>query len=464
MQQNFYNELLEIIESNLSNEEILEQLENYHYGDIVDVLETVDTNTRLKVYQILGRDRTAELFAYYDDVEEYIKELDPETAADIIELMDSSDAVDVLNELDEKDKDKIIELMDEEAQESVKIIESYDETLIGSYMTDNFITIPRNSTIKSAMSRMVSLAGDYDNIFTLYVVDDNNKYVGAIYLKDLIVSRKEAFFEDLIMTSYPSFYDDDVMSECIEKIKDYSETLIPVVNRDMEIVGVLTTDSLIEATVDEFEEDYAKLGGLTEEEDIDESVFTSIKKRIPWLIVLLFLGLVVSSVVGVFESVIARVPVIVFFQSMILGMAGNVGTQSLAVTIRNISNEQIDDDKKKQRKSVFKELRIGICNGLLIGVISFVFVLLYLFVMKVEVNIGSGFVMNDALTVSGIIGISMLVSITLSSIIGTCFPLILARLHIDPAVASGPFITTMNDIVAVIVYYGLTYLLFIVLI
>lgn len=462
MQKNFHEELLELINSDLSNEEKLYQLENYHYSDIVDVLEILEKEDRLSIYLILGIERTAELFSFYNDVEEYIKELTPELAASIVELMDSNDAVDVLNELEEEDKDKIIELMEEEAQEIVKKIDSYDEELIGSYMSDNFITIPQNSTIKSAMSKMVASAGEHDNIFMLYVVDDDNKLVGAVELKDLIVSRKDDSFEDLIMTSYPSFYDDEVMSECIEKIKDYSETSIPVTNRNGEILGVLTIDSLIEATVDEFEEDYAKLGGLTEEEDMDEPVRVSIKKRLPWLIVLLFLGLIVSSVVGVFEAVIATVPVIVFFQSMILGMAGNVGTQSLAVTIRNISNESLEEDKAKQRKNIFKELKIGFSNGLFMGIISFVFVLLYLFITKQEISAGSGYVFNDSLMVSGIIGVSMLVAITLASIIGTVFPLLLAKLHIDPAVASGPFITTMNDIVAVLVYYGLTYLLFIV--
>ena len=253
------------------------------------------------------------------------------------------------------------------------------------------------------------------------------------------------------------------MSECLEKIKDYSETSIPVLNKDREIVGVLTTDSLIEATTDEFEEDYAKFGGLTEEEDIDESVFSSIKKRIPWLIVLLFLGLLVSSVIGIFESVIVSIPIIVFFQSMILGMAGNVGTQSLAVTIRNISNEQLAEDKKKQLRSIFKELRIGFINGLIIGVVSFLFVLAYLAITKSEVHIGEGYIFTDTLLVSAIIGISMLVSITLASVIGTCFPLLLTKLKIDPAVASGPFITTLNDVIAVVVYYGLTFILFMVL-
>lgn len=438
-----------------------EMLDDYHDSDIADALEQLSKEDRLSIYSMLELEEVANIFSYYKDVEEYIAELDVEYAADILELMESSDAADVLNELEEEEKEEIIQLMDEEAVEQIQQIESYDEDQIGSYITDNYIVINEKSSIKSAMNQMITQAGEHDNINVLYVVDENNKYVGAIFLKDLITARQNDLLEDIIMRGYPSFYDDEIMSECIEKITDYSETSIPVLNRNDEIIGVLTTESLIEATTDEFEEDYAKFGGLTEEEDIDESVFVSIKKRIPWLIVLLFLGLIVSSVIGIFESVIVSVPIIVFFQSMILGMAGNVGTQSLAVTIRNISNEDIAEDRKKQVRSIFKELRIGICNGLLIGAISFVFVFLYLLITKTRVHPDQDFQIVPCLVVAGIIAVSMLVSIALASIIGTCFPLLLTKMKIDPAVASGPFITTLNDIIAVLVYYGLTFLLFI---
>lgn len=454
--------IIKILEDS-SNQELIELLENYHDNDIADALALLTEEDRLKVYDILGTEKTADIVAYYENVEDYINEIKPELAADIIELMDSDDAVDVLNELEEEDKQRIIELMDDDAKEQVELIEQYDEDLVGSYISDNFITILKDSTIKKAMRALIKMAGEHDNIYVLYVVDENNKFVGAVHLKDLITARTEDSFEDLIMYGYPSFNDTDVMSESLEKIKAYSETSIPVLNSEKEIVGVLTTDSLIEATTDEFEEDYAKFGGLTEEEDIDESVFQSIKKRIPWLIVLLFLGLLVSSVIGVFEKVIVTVPIIVFFQSMILGMAGNVGTQSLAVTIRNISNEALAKDKKKQVKSVFKELRIGFLNGLIIGATSFVFSLIYLVLTKAEVKLDEGFAIQDCLLVAGIIATSMLVSITLASVIGTCFPLLLAKMKIDPAVASGPFITTLNDVIAVLVYYGLTFILFIVL-
>ena len=176
------------------------------------------------------------------------------------------------------------------------------------------------------------------------------------------------------------------------------------------------------------------------------------------------LAMIVSLLISSFEKAISTIAVIVFFQSMILGMAGNVGTQSLAVTIRNISEVSSPEQKKRQRKAISKELRLGFFNGLIIGLISFALVLVYLVVKRQEIIAGSGYVLSDALLVSAITGASMLASITLAGGIGTIFPLLLSKMHIDPAVASGPFITTVNDIVAVLVYYGLTFLMFMVII
>ena len=200
------------------------------------------------------------------------------------------------------------------------------------------------------------------------------------------------------------------------------------------------------------EDDYAKLGGLSEAEELDESIFTSVKKRIPWLILLLFLGFVVSTVTGIFESVIAVIPVVVFFQSMILDMAGNVGTQSLAVTIRSLSQTDDPNEKKKHR--------VGITNALIVSIIAFIFIFVYLSI-KQQTIVSETFNIFEALKVTSIISGSLLVAMTLSSLIGTVFPIFLNAIHIDPAVASGPFITTINDIIAIIIYYGLVYLLFI---
>ena len=216
------------------------------------------------------------------------------------------------------------------------------------------------------------------------------------------------------------------------------------------LLGVITSQNIIEAVDDEMGDDYAKFAGLTAEEDLNETIKESMKKRMPWLLVLLGLGIVVSSVVGVFEKVVAQLTLIMAFQSLILDMAGNVGTQSLAVTIRVLTDENLSFRQKTGL--VFKEMRVGLCNGLLLGSISFLLIGFYIMLFKQKAALFS-------FAVSGCIGISLLLAMLISSAVGTLIPLFFKKIKIDPAVASGPLITTVNDLVAVVSYYGLSWLL-----
>lgn len=460
MQENYLIEIKNIILSKkISKEEKIKLLENYHSSDIADVLEELSEEERLKAYKIFDISDIAEIFTYYDDVDKFVEELPKDKAADILEEMDSDEAMDILDELEEDDKQEIIDLMEEEQKQKIQKLDKYDEDQIGSYMSDNFITIESSFSIKEAMNALVREAGDHDNIYTIFVIEDG-KFYGSIDLKDLIVARKDDKLLDLVRTSYPTLYDDESMEEAISSLTDYNENSIPVINRNNELVGAITSDILIDATNEEFEEDYAKLGGLTDSEELGESVFASIKKRIPWLLILFALGFLVSTVVGAFEGVIATLPVVVFFQSTILDMAGNTGTQSLAVTIRNITNGELD--KKNIKKGIFKEIRVGFCNALIIASTSFVLIFLFLLIRHQEIVSGNGFLITDLLKISTIISLSMIIAMTISSLTGSLFPIILNKLHIDPAVASGPFITTLNDVIAVFLYYSLAYLAFII--
>ena len=227
-------------------------------------------------------------------------------------------------------------------------------------------------------------------------------------------------------------------------MEDYNEDSIPVVDKNGVLLGIITHEDILEEANKQREEDYAKLAGLVESEDIDESLSKSLKKRLPWLILLLGLSMVVSTVVGLFENLVSQVAFIVCFQSLILGMAGNVGTQSLAVTIRVLS----EDNVKNKRSLVFKEIRVGLVGGLCLGILSFLFVLGYLYLLKT-------LVFGQALFVAVCVGLALALSMLISSMVGTLVPLIFDKLKIDPAVASGPLITTINDLTAVIAYYGL---------
>lgn len=457
MSRDYIKELQLIIESPKADDQKKIQVMQYHESDIADALENLNKDQRLKLYKILGDEIVSEIFSYLENVEEYVTELSQEQAADIIELMDSDDAVDVLEELDEQDRNQIVSLMEPESIQDIKLISQYDENQMGSKMTNNFILISKGNNVKLAMKKVISEAAENDNVSIIYVEDEFHHFYGALDLRDLIIARENDDLVQIIKQNYPSFHATDLVEDCISKLKDYSLDSYPILNEHDELIGVITANDVIEALDDEMKDDYAKLGGLTEEEDLRESVFTSVKKRLPWLIVLLFLGLIVSSMISGFEAVVAALPMIVFFQSLILDMAGNTGTQSLAVTIRMLSDERVT--KKDLVKTIFKEIRIGFVNGLLLSILAFIFVYCFLFITKQTIS-SDVFNHFEALKAAGIVGISLLSAMTICSFVGSAVPMFFMKIKIDPAVASGPFITTINDVIAVIIYYGLASWLF----
>ena len=448
-EKKYVQELVDIIRSGLPENELVERISDYHDNDIADALTKLDKEERVKVYYAMGAERMAEIFAYLDDAEDYLRELPMESVARVISEMDSDDAVDVLEDMDDTTRHRIVEMLDEDAGDDVRLLLSYDDDEIGSCMTTNFIVIHNNLTIRQAMHELVKQAGDNDNISTIYVIDDNDKFYGAIDLKDLIVARENDNLEDLISRSYPYVRTREKISECIEELKDYAEDSIPVLLENGKIAGIITAQDIVEAVDDEMGEDYAKLAGLTSEEDLNESTLLSMKKRLPWLIILLFLGMGVSSVVGIFEEVVAVLPVVMCFQSLILDMAGNVGTQSLAVTIRVLMDENLTVAQKL--KLVVKEMKTGFLNGVCLAVMSFLFLGLYIHFFR-KYDIGHSFL------IAACVGAALIVAMVISSLVGTVIPIFFKKIKVDPAVASGPLITTVNDLVAVVVYYGLAWI------
>lgn len=451
-------ELLDLLKSNLSKEELIEKLSDYHERDIARAIPSLSEDERKRLYDIIDEKVLADIFAYLDDVGEYLEELSDEDAADIIEQMDTDDAIEVLEELEDEDRENIIKLMDKEAVEDIKIIKSYDEDEIGSKMTTNFIVVSNSFSVTEAMKKLISEAPENDNINTIFVVDKSDKYYGAITLKDLIIARKTQTVEDIVMLNYPHTFATTKIDDCINDLQEYELDLIPVLDEDETIIGALTHGDINAVAHEEFEEDYARLAGmLSNEEDFKEKTIVSMKKRLPWLILLMGLGLVVSSLISGFEGVIAVLPVLVFFQSLILDMAGNSGTQSLAVTIRVITNET--SDKHYVLKMLWKEFRVGLCNGLVLALIAFTIVIGFLFVGQNPIY-SDVFVASEALKVAFIVAVSLMLTVIVATSVGTLMPIIFKKIKIDPAVASGPLITTLNDLLAIVVYYGLAALLF----
>lgn len=386
---------------------------------------------------------------YTAQSKKHLRDKNLREAAKVLSLMEVDDAVDVLDEVDDATKKQVVDMLPEDAGNDIQMILSYEEDEMGSRMTTNYIAIRRGIDIRQAMRELVSQAGENDNIGTVYVLDESDKYYGAIDLKDLIVARENDTLESIINTTYPFVTDHEKIEDCIDELVDYAEDSIPVLSKTKELLGVITAQDVVEAVDDEMGEDYAKLAGLTDEEDLRETTKESMKKRLPWLIILFFLGMGVSSVVGAFEAVVAVLPIVMCFQSLILDMAGNVGTQSLAVTIRVLMDENLTG--KQKLHLIWKEMKVGFVNGLLLGSLAFVFIGIYIACFKHNAWL-------HAFLISGCVGVSLMVAMVISSLVGTLIPIFFHKIKIDPAVASGPLITTVNDLVAVVTYYGLAWL------
>lgn len=448
----YQQEIVKIIKSKISPKILRDKLSEYHESDISKTLDLLTKEERAKLYHVLDVDSLSTILEYSsEDLGKYFSEISTKQKIDILSNLEPDTASEYLMSLDESERKILVDLMDDESKKEILLLASFNDDEIGSKMTTDFIVIKDNISIKQAMKEMVKQASEIDNIQTIYVVDSKDQtFAGAINLTDLIRAREDSKLDDLIISSYPYVYAEENIEDCIEDLKQYNEDSIPVLDNNNKILGVITSNDLVQVVNEELNEDYVKFAGLTNEEDLHEPLKDSISKRLPWLIILLFLGMVVSSVVGVFEIVVSVIPILLCFQSLILDMAGNVGTQSLAVTIRVLMDENLSG--KDRFKLVAKETRVGFVNGSILAVVSFIFAGTYILITK-------HLPINQSFLISFCISIAMLCSMTLSSIMGTIIPMFFKKLNFDPAVVSGPLITTINDLVAVCTYYGMSYLM-----
>ena len=448
----YKSEIADVIRSGLAPKPMRDRLADYNENDIAMALELLTPEERKKLYGFLEPATLANILEYSDEPNLYLDELTIRKRLEILSKLEVPVAVAYLQHLGKSERGTIIDLLDGDTRQKIILALSFDEDEIGSRMTTNYVAIRNGIGVRQAMRELINQAAENDNIATIYVVDEDETLSGAIDLKDLIIAREGSDLDAIIRTSYPYVYANEQIEDCIERIRGYSEDSIPVLDADNKLKGVLTAQDITDLVDDALGEDYAKLAGLTAEEDLQEPLKKSIGKRLPWLIVLLGLGLLVSSVVGLFEHVVSHLALIVAFQSLVLDMAGNVGTQSLAVTIRVLMDEQLSG--KQKLFLIWKEARIGLLNGVILGVLSFTLIGLYLILFKAQPPVA-------AFSMSFCTGAALMVAMLLSSVAGTAIPLLFKKINVDPAVASGPLITTVNDLVAVVTYYGLAWFLLI---
>lgn len=301
----FASEIISNIRSNLTPGKLREAIGEYHEKDIAATLTSLTKEECQRLFRIMQPENIANVLEYAEHNDSYFELLGINQKTEVLSFMETSSAVELLQNLSKENRTTLLDLMRPDIRAEIKLISSFDEDEIGSKMSTNFIAVANNSTVKVAMSELICQAAENDNISTLYVVDENKTFCGAIDLKDLIIARENTPLSDITTLSYPYLYAKMEIQDCIPFLRDYSENSIPVLDDENKLLGVVTSHDFIEILGEELNEDYVKLGGLPSEEDLAEPIFLSIKKRIPWLSILLVLGLGVSATVGLFESIVA---------------------------------------------------------------------------------------------------------------------------------------------------------------
>ncbi|OJG67995.1 magnesium transporter mgtE [Enterococcus moraviensis] len=402
--------------------------------------QSIDEEDRKQIYSYLSPKELADMFDVIEEdnenMKDYIAEMRPSYAAEMLSEMYTDNAVDLLNRLEKSQKAKYLSLMSTEDAGEIKELLHYEDDTAGSIMTTEFVSIVANQTVRSAMYVLKNQADVAETIYYVYVVDQENHLVGVISLRDLIVNDDDTMISDVLSERVISVHVGDDQEDVAQTIRDYDFLALPVTDYDDHLLGIVTVDDIIDVIDDEAASDYSGLAGVNVEE-VSENPFKAASKRLPWLITLLFLGMSTATLISHYEELVSEASILAVFISLITGTAGNAGTQSLAVAVRRLA---ISDEKDNNfSRLIISEVLTGLVTGAVTGVAIFIVVGVW------QHNFPLGFV----------IGMAMLCAITVANLAGSLIPMLMDKLGFDPAVASGPFITTLSDLTSVLIYFNI---------
>lgn len=400
--------------------------------------ELSDEERRL-VYKYLSPDELADAFDEIDDepdlIAEYLDEMTPKYAAALLNGMFADNEADILGAVRHDKLHKLLSYMQPVDAARVRQLLKYEERTAGALMTTEFVSVAADATVGSAMNQVKQEAQYAETISYIYVVNESNQLIGVISVKDLIVNPDDTFIKRIMNTNVVSVLDDEDQVEIATQVRDYNFIAIPVVDDRNKMLGIITVDDIIDVIDEESAQDYSRLAGVNTE-DLSDNPWSAIKSRMPWLITMLFLGLISAVVISQFQTILDRFGVLAVFITLITGTAGNAGTQSLAVAIRRLAN---DEDSEGTVKLIFNEVLTGIITGILTGLVIFAVVLFW------QKNMVLGIV----------IGAAMCGAIFIANLVGSLIPVIIEKLGMDPAVVSGPFISTISDITSILIYFNI---------
>ena len=447
-------ETKENVREDVYNEELLDKLldENdidqfrdeflsMHNYEQSEYFEDTDDNKRQKIFEFLSPKEVANFFDQLDiddeDYEDLFDKINATYASHVLEEMSYDNSVDILNELSKSKVASLLTLMDKDEANEIKALLHYEEDTAGGIMTTEDISLKTTTPVKEALMHVKEQAPDAETIYVIFAVNEAGQLVGVLSLRDLIVAENDSYIEDVMSERVISVNVADDQENVAQVMRDYDFIAVPVVDYQNHLLGIITIDDILDVMDEEASEDYSRLAGVSDIDSTSDSVVKTATKRLPWLIVLTFLGMITATILGSFEDTLSKVALLAAFIPIISGMSGNSGTQSLAVSVRNISTGEINEQSKF--RIALREAGSGFLSGLICAIVLFLIIV----------------VIYRQPLLALIVGGSLTCAMTVGTLVGSMIPLLMNKLKIDPAVASGPFITTINDIVSMLIYFGL---------
>jgi magnesium transporter len=415
-------------------------LEEYHASEIAILFESLNKEDKQRIINLLPVETASEVISEMHEEshpEELLLQLHPDKRTEIVEELDYDDATDIISQLDEQERQEILEDLNEDDASNIRNLLSYAEDTAGGLMNTEFIRINLNLTKKDAIDEIIRQSEEIEEFYTIFVVDDDNIFQGIVSLKDIIKAKGNAQITDMVKAEVAWVGPDTDQEEVAKLISQYNITSIPVVDKDMKLLGRVTFDDVIDVLEDENTEDILKISGVSEDEELSGNWIEAVKSRLPWLILNLGTAFLASGIIRYFEPTIARIAVLSAYMTIIAGMGGNAATQALAVTVRRISLYDLTDNQAY--RAVLKEFTVGLVNGAVTGLIVFIVAILF------DQNAMLGLVIFLAMTGN----------LLIAGITGAGIPLILKRVGIDPAIASSIIITTFTDVFGFLFLLGL---------
>lgn len=435
----FLSEVNELIAS--KNDHQLEILLNdLHHADIAEILDELDFDDATHIFKILDSEKTAEILLELDEDlrENILSRLSSKEIAEELDELETNDAADIIAELSQQIKEEVIsELQDVEHAKDIVDLLRYDEDTAGGIMHKELVKVNENWNVLTCVKEMRIQAENISRVHSIYVVDDDERLKGRLSLKDLLTTSTKTPIKDIYIRKLNFAKVDDEDVEVARTMQKYDLEAIPVVDELGRLVGRITIDDILDVIKDEADKDYQLAAGISQDVEADDSILELTRARLPWLVLALLGGFVTVRVLGLFEGAMEEHGKLFFFTPLIAAMAGNVGVQSSAIIVQGLANNTLSGSTFNR---LIKEISLSLLNGVILAAILFA---------------GGHFLLNLELIEGMIVSGALVSVIIIASLIGTFIPLLLDKFGIDPALATGPFITTSNDICGILIYFSI---------